>query len=135
MQLIGAAASNLLCIGYLYFTFVCNRTMPIILRYPFDLDHLVPPRNTIKGMVCNPALTARTIVHHLMRKEVTINTEMIFANRAFVTTAYTHSLGKILSGLPLFLRRNGGKRYAAGETSSAARSTLPGYFNPVHQRK
>lgn len=45
MQLIGAAASNLLCIGYLYFTFVCNRTMPIILRYPFDLDHLVPQKH------------------------------------------------------------------------------------------
>lgn len=41
MQLTQAAASNSLCIGYLYFTFVCNRTMPNISRYPFDLDHVV----------------------------------------------------------------------------------------------
>jgi hypothetical protein len=71
-------------------------------------------------------------MHHLMSKEITVNTEVILARRAFIAAAYAHSLGEILSDLPLLLRRYRGKRYATGETGCAAGSTLPRDLSPVH---
>lgn len=76
------------------------------------------------------ALTARAVVHNLMREEIAIDAEVLLAHRALVPATDAHPLDRL--GLaPFVSRRHRGKHGAAGSAMTAPTGTLPRHLDPI----
>lgn len=80
-------------------------------------------------------MTAGTVVHDLMGKEVAVDAEMVMARGTLVATANTHPLGLVLYRLPVIFQRHGWKRKTTGKASGASRGSTPRHLDPVDQGK
>lgn len=80
-------------------------------------------------------MTARTVVHDLVGKEIAVDTKVVMARGTLVATAHTHPLGLVLCRLPVIFRRHGWKRKTTGKASGASRGSTPRHLDPVDQGK
>lgn len=102
--------------------------VPVPFPFPSTPALFLPPSRPLPRSTPNPTLTPRTIMHHLMRKKITINTKHPPANPTLVPP--TRSLRLIL---PPLLWRNQRKRLSTPKTMRAPPRIAPVYFLPVHE--
>jgi hypothetical protein len=72
-------------------------------------------------------------MHNLMGKKIAVDTEMTMTCGTLVATAYAHSLGVTLGGVPLIFRGNRWEMDTASKASRAPRGSAPGNLHPVDQ--
>ena len=76
------------------------------------------------------ALTTRTVMHNLMRKEIAIDTKVIPANGTLVPTTHTHPFDA-LHPRPLVPGRDLWERGPTREAVTAGTSALPRDLDPI----
>lgn len=80
-----------------------------------------------------PALTPRAVVHHLVRKNITVDAEMVMAHCALVSTAHTNPFDCVVTNFPLGGMRDWRKFMSTGKAARTLGGFLPRYLSPIHE--